>query len=455
MRQEVNYMERNAAEIIQGVVNKDVTKQKASVALKCSIRTINRKIQKFKNEGVNGFVHKNCNKPSNQSLSEMLKQKIIKLRKEKYHDFSYQHFWEKLEKDEQIKITYKTLVRLLEEHFLVSPYIKRATKKKLKLKLEEKTKQNPWELETLLAEEILDNKTVHPLQPRKEFFGECVQTDASIHNWIPDEKWALHAFIEEATGMVLSAYFDKQETFYAYYMVSKQMFLTYGTPVEILTDKRTVFYSTAKIGDPSESKTQYGFMCNQLGIALTTTSVAQTKGKIERLWQSFQRRLPQEFRINNIQTIEQANEYIKNFIEKYNQIHAIKLDETKNKFIEWSSHNLNIDFALSMHYTRLSANGATIKFENKHYATYDRAGNRINLARKQEIMVIRTFDGNLYANFYVLVEVDKKAFSQENIMSKAKKIEQTKTNNNRWKNSNWIYFKKKQNETSPKHKFSI
>ncbi|WP_104205987.1 hypothetical protein [Entomoplasma ellychniae] len=86
----------------------------------------------------------------------------------------------------------------------------------------------------------------------------------SIHNWIEKEKWALHAFIDDSTAIVLSAYFDKQETLNGYYRATKQMFENYRTWKEVLTDKRTVFYSTKKNTDKNDANTQYGFMCNQL-----------------------------------------------------------------------------------------------------------------------------------------------------------------------------------------------
>ncbi|PPE06190.1 hypothetical protein [Mesoplasma corruscae] len=82
-----------------------------------------------------------------------------------------------------------------------------------------------------LNECILDSKSAHPLQPRKDFFGKWAQADA---------------FIYDSTGIVLSAYFDKQETLNGYYRATKQMFENYGTWKEVLTNKRTVFYSTKK-----------------------------------------------------------------------------------------------------------------------------------------------------------------------------------------------------------------
>lgn len=56
--------------------------------------------------------------------------------------------------------------------------------------------------------------------------------------------------------------------------------------------------------------TQFGYACKTLGVDLVTTSVSQAKGQVERANQTFQGLLPQELRINHIQTIEEANKYL-------------------------------------------------------------------------------------------------------------------------------------------------
>ena len=61
--------------------------------------------------------------------------------------------------------------------------------------------------------------------------------DASLHIWFGKEKCTLHAAIDDSTGKVVGAYFDKQETLKGYYQVTKQMLETYGIPHKIKTDK--------------------------------------------------------------------------------------------------------------------------------------------------------------------------------------------------------------------------
>ena len=65
--------------------------------------------------------------------------------------------------------------------------------------------------------------------------------DASDHEWWPSVKTQLHAAIDDATGKIVEAYFDKQETLYGYHKVTEQILHNYGTHNEIITDRRTVF----------------------------------------------------------------------------------------------------------------------------------------------------------------------------------------------------------------------
>lgn len=49
---------------------------------------------------------------------------------------------------------------------------------------------------------------------------------------------------------------------------------------------------------------------DELGINLIKAYSPQAKGRIERLWGTLQSRLPVEFKIHGITTIEQANLFI-------------------------------------------------------------------------------------------------------------------------------------------------
>uniref|UniRef100_UPI003593C15A hypothetical protein n=1 Tax=Carnobacterium alterfunditum TaxID=28230 RepID=UPI003593C15A len=91
--------------------------------------------------------------------------------------------------------------------------------------------------------DYVDALKAHPSRSRKKYCGKQLQIDASSHDWFKNGSYAhLYAAIDDATGNVVGAYFDKEETLDAYYEVTEQFLTHYGIPYELLTDNRTVFH---------------------------------------------------------------------------------------------------------------------------------------------------------------------------------------------------------------------
>ncbi|MGF3215200.1 ISNCY family transposase, partial [Facklamia sp. P12945] len=191
------------------------------------------------------------------------------------------------------------------------------------------------ELSLLKEVQLVEGKKAHPSRSRKKYAGELIQMDASQHVWFGTEKAFLHVAIDDASGEIVGAFFDKQETLAAYYEVSAQFLENKGIPVEILTDNRTIFKAGRKEkGSLSDQRTltQYGYMCQNLGIVLSTTSIPQAKGRVERVFNTLQDRLISEMRLANIQTLAEANHFLIQFIPLFNQRFAFQLKDNRNVF---------------------------------------------------------------------------------------------------------------------------
>lgn len=107
-----------------------------------------------------------------------------------------------------------------------------------------------------------------------------------------------------------------------------QILTKYGIPYKFFTDNRTIFnyisLNPEKRTSDKDVLTQYGYACKQLGIDLETFSVSQAKGLIERTNGTFQGRLIQELRLENITTIEEANKYLTEvFVPEFNKEFAL------------------------------------------------------------------------------------------------------------------------------------
>ena len=261
----------------------------------------------------------------------------------------------------------------------------------------------------------------HPRGEKPKYFGEIIEQDGSIHLWFGETKTCLHLAIDKATSTIVGAHFDKQETLNGYYHVLYQILTNYGIPYKFITDNRTVFNYMSLNPDKRTSDkdvlTQYGYACKQLGIELETTSVSQAKGLIERTNGTFQGRLVQELRLNNITTIDKANEYLINvFVPYFNKKFA--LDYKKFESVFESSPSLEkINYTLAILTPRKIDNGNAIKFKNKYYQPYIDDELKCFLP-KTKCLIIETFDGNLFVtideNIYNLKELERnQRFSKE------------------------------------------
>lgn len=243
-----------------------------------------------------------------------------------------------------------------------------------------------------------------------KYFGERIEVDACEEYWIEDVKWHLHGSIDCAAGTVLGGYFDYQETLNGYYHLFDIILRKYGIPYKFVTDNRTVFaYNNSKEKTlEKDTLTQFGYACHQLGVSLETTSVPEKKGRIERLWQSFQSRLIPEMRLANIKTIEEANNFLIKFIADYNKKFALPIDYTTSVFESIDIKQINS--TLSIVSTRIFDKGCSIKFKNKYYQPFLH-NKMFNFIKGTKCLVIETFDKkllcNVYDTLYELVEVDK------------------------------------------------
>lgn len=396
--------EEEKYEVIKMVCNGQMTKERAEVKLDLSRRQINRLVKAYKEKGKIAFQHGNYKRKPSTTLSKDIKEKILELYQTKYESFNITHFVEKLEENESIKVSYTAVRTLLLENHLLSPRAFKKTKrtKRKELKKIEQTKKKLTKQEATLLNEIegVNPLKAHPTRSRKKYFGELLQMDASEHDWFKNGGYAhLHAAIDDATGTVVGAYFDDQETLNGYYEVSRQFLTTYGIPYELLTDNRTVFEYRSK-KNPSEEKdsfTQYGYACHTLGIKLTTTSIPETKGKIERLWNTFQDRLLNEMALLNIQSIEEANQFLSTYLPKYNRRFAFPIKDTKSVF-EKLTKDTKLEHILARFSRRTVQRGHCIKYQNKQYHLHNEK-DRVLLPSKTKLMVIETLDQQLYASY--------------------------------------------------------
>lgn len=404
--------EQNKYDVIKELVDHGGNKNRVALKLGISKRQVNRLIIKYKEDGKSAFVHGNRGQAPAKALDKSISEDIILLYKTKYYDFNFNHYKEFLEREENITVSYDFIYKTLKKEGILSPKARKKTKRAfIKAKLLKEKKIN-----LAMSNEEINYKINHEMaledsHPRGEKpknFGEIIEQDGSIHLWFGEKKSCLHLAIDKATSTIVGAWFDYQETLKGYYNVFYQILTKYGIPYKFLTDNRTVFNYMSLNPDKRTSDkdvlTQYGYACQQLGVALETTSVSQAKGLIERTNGTFQGRLVQELRLNNITTIEDANNYLTNvFVPYFNNRFALDYTKFPSVF-EQSPSEEKINYTLAILTPRKIDNGNSIKYMGNYYQPY--LNDEIKcFMPKTECLVIKSFNDEL------LVTIDEKVYN--------------------------------------------
>lgn len=397
-------------------------KDRAALTLGCTKRHINRMLAGYRREGKAFFVHGNRGRKPATTIPEETRNTVVDLYRNKYYQANFRHYTELLEERENIRISPSSVAKILEAESILSPRVTKARKKRIKkeLLIKKENASSKKEADAIQAN-LVAVEDAHSRRPRCAYFGEMQQMDASPYEWVPGQTWHLHLAIDDATGTVTGAWFDTQETLSGYYHVFHQILTNYGIPYQFFTDRRTIFTYKQK-NSPSldeDTYTQFAYACKQLGVLLESSSVPQAKGRVERLNQTLQSRLPVELRLAGITTIEGANEFLHSYIKKFNAKFSLPIHHTKSVFVEQPSDE-TINLILAVLNERTVDCGHCIRFQNQHYRMLDNRGLQVHYRNGTKTMVIQAFDGSLYCcvndkEIYALEKVPERYPSSKNL----------------------------------------
>lgn len=202
-------------------------------------------------------------------------------------------------------------------------------------------------------------------------------------DWLGDgKKYSLHGFIDDATGKITGLYMCKNECLLGYLEVLRQTIENYGIPISLYPDKYSVFFPPKKVNDHitleeqlngrEKGITQFGRIVEELGIEMFAASSPQAKGRIERLWETLQSRLVTEFRINQITNIEKANEFLKEYIKKYNEKFSVTAKSTKSVYLKLPKR-YDLDELLCVKFERIIVNAGIFSLNNSKFQVLDKS----------------------------------------------------------------------------------
>lgn len=198
----LNEKEIEKLNVIKSVLIGECTKQEASNSLGLTIRQINRLLIKFKDEGENGFVHKNRGKESKKKISLEIKQEIIDLYITEYFDYNFTHFFEEIQ--EKYNLSYKSIDNILTEADIISPEAQHRT-----IKLYNANMKKAIRSKEATPEQIQIYKKRQEREKQKHIrrssllynYGQEVQMDAAFAIWYGEKARALHLAVDKATTL--------------------------------------------------------------------------------------------------------------------------------------------------------------------------------------------------------------------------------------------------------------
>lgn len=245
------------------------------------------------------LVHGLSNKPSNNSPSSK-EIEFIKNFKNQYPIISISQFQDIYHEDIIFNSKMKNIVK---ENNL---------KERSYSFFESLYKQEGW-TSPIKHKEFSKNYISHPLREPSPKRGILIMIDGTPHDWFQNgKKFSLHLAIDDATGEILCGWFMPNECLEGYVNLLYLLLNNYGIPENIYSDRHTILIAI-KDGEI----TQFGRMCEDLGINQIAALTPEAKGKVERMNKTIQNRLLNDIKRFDIKTYSELNKWFNSYYKNY------------------------------------------------------------------------------------------------------------------------------------------
>jgi transposase len=332
--------ELKRVQVIQQALGKKIKQVEAAQVLGLSDRQIRRLVKRVEAEGERGLVHRSQGRCSNRAIDGRIKARILKLYEARYSDFGPTLAAEKLAERNGIAVSDETL-RLWLLQAGITHFKRRARR------------HRRW-------------------RERKRHAGQMIQMDGSHHDWLEGRGPAcvLMGYIDDATGRVFARFYAYEGTIPA--MDSFQRYARrYGLPMSVYLDQHSTYKSTAKPTIEEQLQglkpmSQFERALGELGVQVLHANSPQAKGRIERLFGTFQDRLIKEMRLAGIQTIDEANRFLQGYLPTYNRRFSVKPVEAVDLHRP-SPASRDLEGILCLKAQRVLRNDFTVAYHGKLY----------------------------------------------------------------------------------------
>jgi len=357
--------EASRLHIIHQVLAKKISQGEGAALIGLSDRHVRRLIKRIREEGDEGICHRSRGKSSNHRIAKKVKTRVLELFRKEYADFNLTQATERFADFHGITIHRETLRLWLNEAEI--PYKKRKARKH------------------------------RQRRERKTHFGEMIQLDGSHHDWFEGRGpvCVLMGYIDDATNTVHCRFYDYEGTLPAMDSM-KRYILRYGIPKSVYLDKHSTYKSQAEPTVEEQLAGQrpmshFEKSMAALGVEVIHANSPQAKGRVERLFKTLQDRLVKEMRLAGIRSIEEANEFLKAFLPKFNQKFR-KPAASEANLHQPAPHSRELDRILCIKEERTVRNDFTVAYSGTFYQIEQ-------ITRAKKVQVEERLDGTLHITY--------------------------------------------------------
>jgi transposase len=245
------------AGLLKALLAGKATNAQGAVALRLSIRQVQRLRVRFQAEGVQGLLHRSRGRSAPRRLAAPVIAQIDTLLQTRYKDFNDCHATEKLREVEGLRVSRESV-----------------RQRRRALGLPAKHRRRP-------------KQHRHRRTPEARM-GQMVQVDGSPFAWLEGRgpEMTLHGAIDDATSTVLALHFRPAEDLHGYAVVFQQLFTQYGLPLAVYGDRINILvrtdahWSLAEQLRGAQDPTHLGRVLADLGIGYLAAGSPEAKGRI-------------------------------------------------------------------------------------------------------------------------------------------------------------------------------
>jgi transposase len=313
----------------------------AAEMLGLSQRQVFRQKAKIKASGPQGLIHGNRGRSPATAKPEQLMQRVRQLYQTVYRGFNITHFTEKLNEVEGIQVSRETSRKELRRHNLIGK-LRRAPKHRSR-------------------------------RERMPMVGMLLQHDTSEHDWLQGRGPALKliASIDDANNEVPYALFVEADGTLPNMEVMKEILGRKGIPMAFYMDGASCNKTSRgngihrRLTGGDYEETQIERALKELGINLIIAGSPQAKGRVERLFGTFQDRLISEMRLRSISTKDRANGFLhEEFLADFNRRFTVRAARPGSAYRKLT-RGINLDTIFCIKKERTVQKDNTISYKGR------------------------------------------------------------------------------------------